>query len=132
MEAFMEYIIPCNENYYDVSGAMSNLKIVDWKQTNKNIEIGDIVYLYISKPTSAIKYKCKVNKVNLPFCEIDDTKYVKNGEVFERYGNYMEIEFLEDYQDGYCTIKKMRDIGTKGNIQSQRTAPKELVDYLDK
>lgn len=128
----MEYIIPCNPKYYNVSGAMFNLKIVDWKQTNKNIEIGDIVYLYIGNPISEIKYKCKVNKVNLPSCEIDDTKYVKNGEVFERYGNYMEIEFLKEYPDGYCTIKKMRDIGTKGNIQSQRTALKELVDYLDK
>ena len=128
----MEYIIPCNPKYYNVSGAMSNLKIVDWKQTNKNIEIGDIVYLYVGKPISGIKYKCKVNKVNLPFCEIDDTKYVKNGEVFERYGNYMEIEFLKDYSDDYCTIKKMRDIGIKGNIQSQRTAPEELVDYLNR
>lgn len=44
----------------------------------------------------------------------------------------MEIELLKEYPDGYCTIKKMRDIGTKGNIQSQRTAPKKLVEYLDK
>jgi len=52
--------------------------------------------------------------------------------VFERCGNYMEIELLKEYPDGYCTIKKMRDIGTKGNIQSQRTAPKKLVEYLNK
>ncbi len=44
----------------------------------------------------------------------------------------MEIELLKEYPNGYCTIKKMRDIGTKGNIQSQRTAPKKLVEYLDK
>lgn len=78
-------------------------------ETNQqNIEIGDIVYLYIGNPISAIKYKCKVNKVNLPFCEIDDTKYVFDGDVFERYGNYMEIELLKDYSDDYCTIKKMQ------------------------
>lgn len=39
---------------------------------------------------------------------------------------------MEEYPDDYCTIEKMHNIGTKGNIQSQRSAPEELVGYLAK
>ena len=71
----MDWIIPCNPKYYNVKCAMTDLKIVDWKQSNKNISAGDIVYIYVGSPISAIKYQCKVNKANIPFCEIGDSKY---------------------------------------------------------
>ena len=41
----MEWIIPCNLKYYDVGGAFTNLKSIDWKQSNKSIAVGDIVYV---------------------------------------------------------------------------------------
>lgn len=40
-----EWIIPCNIKYYDVTGAFKKLKKLDWKQSNKNIETEDIVYI---------------------------------------------------------------------------------------
>lgn len=51
-----EWIIPCNLKYYDVKGAFSKFKAIDWKQSAKNICVGDIVYIYVGKPISAIKY----------------------------------------------------------------------------
>ena len=54
-----EWIIPCNPKMYKVDEAFENLKIVDWRRTNntKNIEDGDIVYIYVSTPVSQIAYK---------------------------------------------------------------------------
>lgn len=68
-----QWIIPCNVKYYDVKGAFEKLKCLDWKQSNKSIAMGDEVFIYIGTPVRAIKYKCKVNKVNLNYIEIDDT-----------------------------------------------------------
>lgn len=48
----MDWIIPCNPKYYNVKCAMTDLKIVDWKQSNKNISAGDIVYIYVGSPIS--------------------------------------------------------------------------------
>ena len=52
------WIVPCNLAYYDVAGAFANLPCVTWKQTRK-VCVGDIVYIYVGKPISAIKYKAR-------------------------------------------------------------------------
>ena len=59
------WIIPCNLKNYDVIGAFKRFRKLNWKQSAKSIEVGDTVFIYIGKPVSGIKYKCKVNKVNL-------------------------------------------------------------------
>ena len=42
-----KWIIPCNVKYYDVEKAFSEFKIFDWKQSNKNMQIGDM-YIFMS------------------------------------------------------------------------------------
>lgn len=130
MKETMKWIIPCNLKYYDVGGAFTNLKSIDWKQSNKNIAVGDIVYVYVGNPISGVKYKCKVNKANRAFCEIDDSKFVKIGDVYERYGNYMELELIQEYNDDFLNIDKMHSLGMKGNIQSPRRLPDCLSEIL--
>ena len=44
------WIIPCNLSYYNVVGAFDSLTSVDWKQSS-NVEVGDIVYIYVGRPT---------------------------------------------------------------------------------
>lgn len=44
-----KWIIPCNPSQYDVVGAFKELKRVEWKQST-NINVDDIVFIYISKP----------------------------------------------------------------------------------
>ena len=116
------WIVPCNVKYYDVEGAFNKLKRLDWKQSNKSIEIGDEVYIYIGAPISAIKYKCKVNKVNLDYIEIDDSEFVLNGEPYEEYGNHMELELLEEFDNTKYSLEVLKAKGLKGNIQGPRRA----------
>ncbi len=115
-----EWIIPCNLKYYDAKGAFSKFKAIDWKQSAKNICVGDIVYIYVGKPISAIKYKCRVNKTNLSKVEIDDSEFVINGENYENYGNHMELELIREYADTELTRDMLVENGLKGNIQSPR------------
>lgn len=115
-----EWIIPCNLKYYDVKGAFSKFKAIDWKQSAKNICVGDIVYIYVGKPISAIKYKCRVNKTNLSKVEIDDSEFVINGENYENYGNHMELELIREYADMELTRDMLVENGLKGNIQGPR------------
>lgn len=117
-----KWIIPCNIQYYEVEGAFTKLKCLDWKQSNTSISVGDEIYVYVGKPVGAIKYKCKVNKVNLDHCEIDDSEFVLEGEQYEEYGNYMEFELIEKYDDERYSLQVLRDKGLKGNIQGPRRA----------
>lgn len=117
-----KWIIPCNVNYYDVKGAFSKLKCLDWKQSNKSIRVGDEIFIYVGSPIKAIKYRCKVNKVNLSCIEIDDSEFIRNGEPFEDYGNHMELELVEEFDDEQYSLAALRNKGLRGNIQCPRRA----------
>lgn len=127
-----EWIIPCNLKYYDVKGAFSKFKAIDWKQSAKNICVGDIVYIYVSKPISAIKYKCRVNKANLSKVEIDDSEFVINGENYENYGNHMELELIREYAGTELTRDMLVENGLKGNIQGPRRVDVLIQESINK
>lgn len=46
---------------------------VDWSQKNK-VKVGDVVFVYISKPIGVVKYKMKVDRVNMKFGETTDNE----------------------------------------------------------
>ncbi|SFX14053.1 hypothetical protein [Ruminococcus sp. XPD3002] len=124
-----KWIVPCNQKYYKVEEAFSKLKRLDWKQSSPNIKIGDIVYIYVSKPVMAILFKCKVTKVNLDRIEIDDSEFVVNGENYLTYPLHMELEFIKKYNDE-LTMNILSLHGVKGRIQSTRKVCQELENYL--
>ena len=62
-----DWIIPCNPKYYDVFGAFDKMETIDWRQTAKNIEPGDAVYIYVfadmgSKLVVLLLLECRVIK----------------------------------------------------------------------
>lgn len=125
-----DWIIPCNPQYYDVVGAFSNLSRIDWKQSAKNIDVNDIVYIYVGRPLMAIKFKCKVNKVNLDFIEIDDSEFIIIGDNYMNYKNHMELELLTQYEDE-LTLEKLRAHGLNGNVQGPRRLVAELKEFIE-
>ncbi len=91
-----EWLIPANPKKYNVIDAFNELKIIEWKQS-VNIAVGDIVYIYISLPIQAIKFKCKVNKINISVRTIDDSKYYIKKEFSKTSDRFMEIELINNF-----------------------------------
>lgn len=124
-----EWIIPCNILYYDVIGAFNELKKIEWKQS-VNIKENDIVYIYLGKPFSQIKYKCIARKVDLERAgRIDDSKFILDGSNYINYGRYMELELLCEYEDQqypYCNLKNK---GLK-SVQGPSRVNDELSNYI--
>ena len=124
------WIIPCNLKYYDVLGAFGKLSRIDWKQSAKNIAVNDMVYIYVGRPIMAIKFKCRVNKINLTSIEIDDSEFVIIGDNYVNYGNHMELELITSY-DNELTLDKLVVHGLRGNIQGPRRVVEELQEFID-
>ena len=120
------WIIPCNANYYDIVHAFENLSCIDWKQSRK-IEVGDIVYIYVGRPIKAVMFKCRVNKVNLPAIEIDDSAFVIKGDAYENYGNYMELELLGKFNQSELSLERLSEHGLQGNVQGPRRMNDDLM-----
>ena len=116
-----EWIIPANPKYYDVINAFNDTDTIIWKQSN-NIFEGDIVYLYVADPISAILYKCEVLEVNIPY-EYED-KNVSMKKV-------MKIKLLRRYDKEQFIFKKLNEYGIKA-IRGPRGLSKELSKELNK
>ncbi len=124
-----EWFISGNPTKFDLINAFKNLGTIDWKQSTK-VEKGDIVYIYVSAGYSAVKFKCRANKVDLKNREIDDSVYDHTGEFDGTYGRYMELEMLEELQ-GEVFGRVMMEKHGFGTPQSPVRVQPETKEYLD-
>lgn len=112
-----EWIIPSNPKYYDVINAFNDTDTIIWKQSN-NITVGDIVYLYVAAPISAILYKCEVLEVDIPYKYSDKNVSMKK---------VMKIKLLKKYEKDKFTFEKLNEYGIKAI-----RGPRGLTDELSK
>lgn len=124
-----EWCISGNPKRYDVINAFHDLGKVDWKQT-ANFEVGDIVYIYVSATYQQVKFKCRVNKIDLKNVEIEDSKYNLSGEFDGSYGRYMELELIEEFNTGLFDRVQLEKFGFNAP-QSPIKVTKKLKEYLD-
>jgi hypothetical protein len=51
------WLLPCNENNYDIEKAFLKYHTIDWHQTNSQISVDDVVYIYETKPKQMYCFK---------------------------------------------------------------------------
>lgn len=120
-KSISEWIVPANPKYYDIEAAFFESDVIDWKQ-GASINVGDIVYIYMGQPVSAIIYKCVVVRNNIPYDYND-------GNVKIKY--IMEIKLLEKYDKSKFPFKKLNEFGVNA-VRSARFMPEELSKYINK
>ena len=108
-----EWVLPANPNYFDIFEYMKNRKTVEWKQ-QKNINVGDKIYIYISSPISAIIYKTVVQ-------EKDIDSYFDN--------KVMTLKILKEYDKDKYNFKKLKEYDLRA-IRGPRRMPKKLIDKM--
>ena len=125
-----EWIISGNPKKYDVINAFRDLGTIDWMQS-ANMEVGDIVYIYVSGDVKSICFRCRVNAVDLEEVTIDDSEYDVSGEFDGSAGRYMTLEMLEEYEGNEFTREELMKCGFSSPL-----GPVHLTDsvknYLEK
>ena len=116
-----KWIIPANPKYYDIENAFENSNIITWKQSS-DIQVGDIVYIYVGAPVSALLYKCKVLETRIPFEYSDSNVHMDY---------VMKIELLEKYEKDLFPFSVLKECGVKA-IRGPRSITKELLHYISK
>ena len=112
-----EWIVPANPKYYDIINAFNDTDTIIWKQSN-NIAAGDIVYLYVAEPYSAILYKCEAIETDIPYEYKDKNLSIKK---------VMKIKLLKKYKEDEFTFKKLNEYGIKAI-----RGPRSVTDKLSK
>ncbi len=94
-----EWIIPSNPKYYDIIHAFDDTDEIDWKQ-GSGIKAGDIVFMYVGSPVSAILYKCKVTETDIPYKYQDENLTIKA---------LMKIKLLKRYKPDKFTFDVLKE-----------------------
>lgn len=128
------WIIPANPLRYNLADALKNLKgTIDWRQHN-NFEIGDIVYIYCSKPISQIIYKMEVIATNITReYTIADQEYWNTPSEFKTSlinNRFYRISLLNENDTEKLTLNDLLNHGLKGAPQGALIVKEPLLSYL--
>ncbi|MBS7021024.1 MAG: MmcQ/YjbR family DNA-binding protein [Firmicutes bacterium] len=118
-ESLDEWLIPANPKYYDIMNCFNEVDTILWKQSN-HMKIGDIVYLYIAAPYSAIMYQCYVEEVDIPYQYEDKNLSMKK---------VMKIKLLKRYEKDAFTFDRLKTYGIHA-IRGPRRIDKKLSEKL--
>ena len=115
-----EWLIPSNPKYYDIVHAFDGTDTIDWKQ-GAGIKKGDVVFLYIGAPVSAVLYKCKVTETNIPYHYQDENLTITA---------LMKIRMLKRYPPERFTFKILKSEYRIFAVRGPRGVPSSLSAAL--
>lgn len=116
----MDWLIPANPKYYDVIQAFEENEIIGWKQSS-DIRVGDLVYMYVGAPYSAIMFKCKAVEVNIPHYYEDENVSMKKR---------MQIQLLQKYDPKEFTFDFLKEYGVYA-VRGPRSMPGTLKAEIE-
>ena len=125
------WIVPNNGQKFNMEAAVrANNGFVDWRI--KNVEVGDIVFMYKTMPDGCIKYMMEVVKNNVSEHERLSQKsfWIDEDSSNKGIGQYARFKLVDVLDEKALTIKVLREHGIKGNIQTKRECPKETLMFI--
>lgn len=125
------WIVPNNGQKFNMEAAVRvNNGFVDWRI--KNVDVGDIIFMYKTMPDGYIKYMMEVVKIDLSENERFNQKpfWIDVSSFGQGIGNYVRFKLVEVLDEKVLSIKALRNHGIKGNIQTKRECPKETLRFI--
>lgn len=121
------WILSANPSIYNHQKAFDDNGYIDWKQT-RNFEVGDIVYIYCTKPVSRIQYKTTVVQVGMkPYRDEYWNKKAAAGQLGKKYMRLNLISFCDTEE---LSMENLKRHGMLYPPQSPGFAKEELIDYI--
>lgn len=130
----MEYwLLPSNGKKFRLDDFLIEYGFVDWRQYN-NFNIGDVVYMYSSKPICRITYLMKVTKVGMTFEEaVTDRSFwidSKEYEVGHNHNKYCRFEVITPIGSNKLKLNYLMQNGLKQAPQGGMKLTGNLLIYI--
>jgi predicted restriction endonuclease len=129
----MHWLISANPKVYDHRLAFLENGMIDWRMSNPNYQIGDIVYIYTSRPEKKIQFKCVIEQVDMKFDDINpnDLKYWKTNEN-QSHRRFARMVLIRTFNDDLFEYETLMQNGLKGAPQNPNKLEnnKKLLNYL--
>ncbi len=128
------WLLPSNNNFFRLDDLLEKREVISWRQVQK-FEVGDVIYIYSSKPFSCIKYQMDVVGANLSFSRyIDDEEYWVDKDYYHTVAvnrkNYAEFKLVRRIpQCEALSHLQLKAHGLK-TVQIAQRLNGELLDYI--
>ncbi len=128
------WIIRANTDQFRIHDFIRDYGFVEYSQ-KKPLQVGDIIYLYITRSSKRIEYKMVVERTNItPREAFDDWSYSKlpqrkpimDDDRFVRFKNIKRVETNE------LCYKKLWEHGFHYSMQNDRELSDETVEYIER
>lgn len=126
------WLISSNPDEYDSINAFKNLPEIDWgNASNNHIEVGDIVYIYITKPQQRIAIKTEVTKSDFGVSELldNDGQFNKSLDLRSRE-KYFRLKLIKFIDNDLLSLENLNQNGINGRIQGKRTVDGQALEYI--
>lgn len=127
------WIVPNNDHTFRIGDAIAAQNgMADWR--SDKFSVGDIVFIYKTKPERCIRYKMEVVKTKMIFNEaFEQEAFWTDKDMF--YSGitsfYARFKLLEEYTDDILSLHHLHEHGLNGQPQSVRECKEEgLLDFL--
>ncbi len=128
------WLISSNDNIFRLEDCLRETNIVDW-QGSFFPEIGDIVFIYRTKPIQRICYMTRVIAINIPYRNtMNDYQYW--GEKHSPRGEtdpdslYHRLELLQENKSQSLNLNELQELGMKGVPQGPRKLSGKLLEHI--
>lgn len=128
------WIFRANPSQFRIHDFIHDYGFVEYLQ-KKNVQEGDIVYLYITAPAKRVEYKMVVEKTNISSRDaFNDTSYSLINKSTTTKDSDKVVRFLKIAKrvknDDLC-YKKLCEHGFRYTMQNDRELPDETAAYID-
>jgi 5-methylcytosine-specific restriction protein A len=99
---------------YDHTSSFEHFSFIDWRQGNVSFAIVDIVFIYTTRPTSMVQYKCLVEKIDLYYPGIrDDKEYWKDEDEYKKSinGKFMRLKLIDQIYNPKLSLENLKSKG---------------------
>lgn len=130
----MNWMISANGKMYDHATAFQRWGYIDWRQRAK-YQVGDIVYIYCTKPIKKVMYKTIVEIASMSNEDIvDDTEYwyIKEEHDKALKGKYARLRLIKQVDSDQLSLPCLMKQGLKAAPQGPVKITDNLVKYIDK
>ena len=129
-----EWILSSNPKRFRVDDAFHDLLCLEWYQNKsiRNIQQGDICYIYLSSPVQEIHWKCVVTDVMRLIPKIDDLAYdIPPSPPGSAAGPVIELKVLYEYETPeLLSYENLKQHGLKTKMMGPSRVSSELSKYL--
>jgi hypothetical protein len=132
------WLIASNLKTYNSIEAFKDLNELCWNEKQVRFAQGDIVYIYIASPVSAISIKCKVTSTGILKHDIADDKYWVDMQEYTdslKNNTWMHLKLINIYdieQIQKLKGKVLKNYGLRaGFVLSRQRASDQLLEYIN-